>query len=370
MTMIEEGALIDALRGAADQFEISTEAADRILGAAQAAAPRARALRLPAFVREGRGRSFLVAAALILVVGGISLPLLRNEGGTSKHVSAAHAPSGLSRPGSVSGTGFWSAGSPGATNSTLQTSANTNGSGAVTDTSSSMAATSLSPKIESSGSVGLTVPKGKIESAFSKLTDLASKDGGSVVRTQAHVGTKASGKFSYGAIVLQVPQRTFATLVGQVQRVGHATSVATTSTDVTSQYVDLRARISALQVSRQQYLAIMARATTIGGILAVQSQLDTLQSQIEQFQGQMIVLDHQTTYGTLSISLTEAGHQSNTPHRSSGIANAWHDAINGFVAGFEWLIRLSGPALFAMLLLGALIALARFGWRAARRRRI
>jgi hypothetical protein len=364
VTMIEEGALIDALRGAADQYAISVEATDRILDAARDAEPRRRPLHAPTFIREGRGRSLLVAAALVLLVGGISLPLLRSEGGATKYGPALHATKALSP---TLGIGF---SATGVTNSAAQTSGNPSGSVALTATSRSTAATGLSPKVESNGSVELTVARGKIESAFSKLTDLASKDGGSVVSSKAHVGTKASGKFSYGTIVLQVPQRTFAALVGQVQGVGHATSVATTSTDVTSQYVDLRARITALDVSRQQYLAIMTRATTIGAILAVQNQLDALQSQIEQLQGQMNVLNHRTTYGTLTVSLTEAGNRSSVPHRSSGIARAWHDAVSGFVTGFEWLIRISGPVLFAVLFLGALVALGRFGWRAARRRRI
>jgi hypothetical protein len=365
--MIEEGALIDALRGEADQFAISAEATDRILDAARDAGPRPRSLHAPTFIREGRGRGLLVAAALVLVVGGISLPLLRSEGGATKYGSVLHVAKALSPNLGVGGSGISSIG---VTSPAAQTPGRPSGSVALSATSTSTAATGQSSKIESSGSVALTVAKGKIESAFSKLTDLASRDGGSVVSSKAHVGTKASGKFSYGTIVLQVPQRTFAALVGQVQGVGHATSVATTSTDVTSQYVDLRARITALDVSRQQYLAIMTRATTIGAILAVQNQLDALQSQIEQLQGQMNVLNHRTTYGTLTVSLTEAGNRSSVPHRSSGIARAWHDAVSGFVTGFEWLIRISGPVLFAVLFLGALVALGRFGWRAARRRRI
>jgi hypothetical protein len=44
--------------------------------------------------------------------------------------------------------------------------------------------------------------------------------------------------------------------------------------------------------------------------------------------------------------------------------------VRGFIDGFEWLIKLAGPALFALLLLGALSILGRLGWRAYRRRRI
>jgi hypothetical protein len=145
--------------------------------------------------------------------------------------------------------------------------------------------------------------------------------------------------------------------------------VNTSSQNVTGQYVNLQARIGALNASRQQYLAIMKRATTIGGILAVQTQLDAIESQIEQYQGQLDVLSHETTYATLTVLLSESGHHA-VSHHESGLRKAWHDSISGFVAGFEWLIRLAGPVLFALLLLAAAAGLGRLGWRAARRRRL
>jgi hypothetical protein len=146
-------------------------------------------------------------------------------------------------------------------------------------------------------------------------------------------------------------------------------SVTSTSTDVTGQYVDLQARISALQASRQQYLTILSKAETIGDILAVQSQLDTIQSEIEQLQGQLNVLDSQTAYGTLTVSLSGSGHRPvPPPPPRSGLSSAWHDSVGGFVAGVEWLIRMAGPTLFVLLMVAALTIAARWAWRFSRRR--
>jgi hypothetical protein len=147
--------------------------------------------------------------------------------------------------------------------------------------------------------------------------------------------------------------------VSQVQQTGHATSVTTTSTDVTGQYVDLQARIAALQASRQQYLTIMAQATSIGDI----------QSQIEQLQGQLAVLTVETTYGTLTVSLVEAGQRPLPPlSPRTGLDKAWHDGIDGFVSGFEWLLRIAGMTLFVLLCSAAVFVLGRWVWRATRRR--
>jgi len=169
-----------------------------------------------------------------------------------------------------------------------------------------------------------------------------------------------------------VPEPTFGSMVSQVQRVGHPTSVTTSSTDVTGQYVDLQSRITALQASRQQYLTIMTQANSIGDILAVQSQLETLQSQIEQLQGQLNVLTSQTTYGRLTVTLTEAGHHVTPPpiHLQSGISKAWSAGVGGFVSGVEWLIRIGGTVLFVLLALAVLAWGGRWAWRIGRRQMI
>jgi len=367
VTMLDEETLINALRDVADSFEVSKDGADRILIKARDSTSESGSSRMVGFVRSpSRSRTILAVAAAVLVVGGISLPLMRNEGGptvTSAAKKVVHGPL------VVNGTGLTGAtfGSQG----TIYYSTASGNPGVVATSAKTAvrAAAGLAPRIESSGSVDLRVKGGRIEPLFATLSKLASGDGGTVISTQAMVGTRTSGHFAYGIVVLQVPQRAFSTLVSQVQRVGHATSINISSTDVTGQYVDLRARISAQEASRRQYLTIMTRAGSISDVLAVQRQLDTIQSQIEQLQGQLNVLNNQTTYGSLTVNLTTSTRQPMVAHRS-GLSKAWHDAISGFVTGFEWLIRISGPVLFAVLCLGALLALGRFAWRVTRRRRI
>jgi hypothetical protein len=306
------------------------------LAEAQPGEPRRRSRQVPTFISQpSRGRTYLVAAALVRIVAGVSIPLFRSEGNPNR-ISAngllgtAHSSQGNVVPKSPS--------------------PDTNGTGTVGG-------------IASTGLKSTTV-------SFSRLSQLARSDGGFVNSTNVNAGSGAPGKFAFGTIVVQVPERNFAKLVSQAQSVGNATSVRTSSNDVTAQYVDLEAHVAALEASRRQYLVIMAKASTINGILAVQSQLDALQSQIEQLQGQLNVLNHETTYGALTVMVSEKGHHAPTTSPLSGFAKAWHDSVKGFLAGFEWLVRLAGPALFAVLALcGAWV----FGWyarRTIRRRRI
>jgi hypothetical protein len=162
-----------------------------------------------------------------------------------------------------------------------------------------------------------------------------------------------------------VPVASFSTVVTQAQTLGRTTQLSTKATDVTGQYVDLQARISALQSTRQQYLTIMAKATSIGDILSIQEQVDTVQSQVEQLQGQLNVLDSQTAFSTLAITLNEPTAPPRPgPTPESGVVRSWHQSVTGFVDGVEGVIRYAGPVLF-VLLCGVLLW---FGGRAVWRR--
>ena len=159
-----------------------------------------------------------------------------------------------------------------------------------------------SAKIEQTGSLTLTVGRGKLNRTVTQLTALAGAYGGFVANSQTQSGTAPSG-----SVTLQVPVNSFATVLKHAQALGKTSDLATKATDVTGQYVDLQARITALQASRQQYLTILAKATTVGDVLAVQEQIDAIQSQIEQLQGQLQLLTSQTSYSTLTVTV-ERGH--------------------------------------------------------------
>jgi hypothetical protein len=206
-----------------------------------------------------------------------------------------------------------------------------------------------SSKIEQSGTLGLSVGRGDLGRTMTRLTTLADANGGFVASSQTQSGAGTDGAPD-GSITLQVPVDSFSAVLKQAQALGTTSDLTTKATDVTGQFVDLQARITALEASRQQYLTIMTKASTVGDVLAVQEELDTIQSQIEQLLGQLQVLTGETSYSTLTVAVEEGTPPA--PPRAqpeSGLLRAWDDSLGGFVAGVEGVIRLSGPTLFAVL---------------------
>ena len=234
-------------------------------------------------------------------------------------------------------------------------------------TSAIAAADVAQARVQKTGSMVVIMPAARLQAGLTDLMSLATADGGFVLSS----GTQSAGNGSpaQATATLDVPVAAFETAIGQVSRLGKVSSLSTQAQDLTGQYADLQAQIASLQSSRQQYLTIMAKATTVGQVLAVQAQLSSVDSQLQQLQSQQQVMDNETTYSTLSVTLTQKVVTPPPPHPESGIDKAWHSAVSGFVTGVEGVISVAGPLLFALLLLSALYLAGRWAFHLHLRRR-
>ena len=390
MTMLDDDRLSSLLARAGAAFDVPASGPDDILARAAdggamdgAAAPDpAREPRVRRIAAVGRRHRLLSVAASILVVvvlagavgalvRGPSQPtattgLRKTNVVVPSHGPATTIPSGAAKTAAGSSSPFAAApfgvGAPSAAGGLSSGGASSNAPSSSTPPLPSDAV-GQSAKIEQTGSLDLTVGRGNLSRTVSRLTNLATAYGGFVANSQTQSGA-ATGSTSSGSVTLQVPVDSFATVLHRAQAFGKTSDLTTKATDVTGQYVDLQSRITALQASRQQYLTILAKATTVGDVLSVQEQLDAIQSQIEQLQGQLQLLTSQTSFSTLTVTVSERTPAPRpAPVPESGLVRAWHTSIGGFVAGVEGVIRLAGPLLFALLLLGAVLAGGRALWR-------
>jgi hypothetical protein len=208
----------------------------------------------------------------------------------------------------------------------------------------------------------------QIQADIGRLMALAQGLGGFVASTDTQSASSGSGSPAQGTVTLQVPVGGFATAVSDARGLGKVATLSTQAEDVTGQYVDLQAQITAAEDTRQQYLTIMAKAKTVGSVLAVQAQLDDVQSQLQQLQGELKQLSSETTYATLAVTLTQRALPPPPPRRVGSLLAAWRAAVGGFVAGFEAVVRVAGPLSFALLLVAALYLVGRYIWRLRRRR--
>jgi hypothetical protein len=361
--VIDERDLTDLLHEAADAFEVPATGATRILAAvSQQPAPKQN--------RWLQSHRLAIACAVVLVVAGTTVAIRQVTRGSETSPKAF-----IGRSVGSSNGGVVAAGSGGSAQRDSGIAASGGASAGLAQPAPAPAPVRPAPqlvappardsaKVVKTGSVSLEVqPKG-VGPTMTRLGGMATGLGGYVADTK----TAEGGDDPSGSVTLRVPVDTFEQLIGQVRGLGTVKSSTTHGQDVTAQYADIQARLTALSATRDQLLTVLRKASAIGDILAVQDRLNDVQTQIDQLQGQQKVLDDQTSMASLSVDVAPKGTTPKTPSTPTGIGKAWNDARHGFTSGVEDILAASGTILVVLLVLAALAALARLGWQAARRR--
>ena len=151
-------------------------------------------------------------------------------------------------------------------------------------------------RIIKTGEISLEVPD--VTVALARVRAMAIKLGGYVGGSQA--GTRDEP----ATLKLRIPADTFEEALSRLHALdGDVVAEGTAEQDVTSQVVDLEARIANLQASETQYRTLLGQAVKVEDILAVQSRLDDVRGQIEQLQAQHKELSSLADLSTLTVTL-------------------------------------------------------------------
>jgi hypothetical protein len=225
-------------------------------------------------------------------------------------------------------------------------------------------------KVIKTGQLDLQVPKGKVGPTLDQVTGIATLERGYIANSR----TSEGGGAPSGQVTLRVPVANFEDTVKRARTIDgvKVLGLQTSGKDVTSKYVDLKARISALKKTRETFLTLLSKATTIGQTLAVQQHVTDVQTQIEQLQGQTKVLVNQAALSTLTVTVDQKVAQIELApvHHKSGLHKAVDRSVSRFVHGIEAIIGIIGPLLLVALIVGVGWLAARFGYRRLRRRMV
>ena len=222
-------------------------------------------------------------------------------------------------------------------------------------------------RVVKSGAIALVVKDKRVTPTLTAIGNAATAEGGYIAASS----TDEYGDNPSGEVTLRVPVAHFESLVAKIRGLDAKVRTATMSgKDVTAQYADLESQLRTLKATRERFLLILSKASTISEILTVQQRVDDVSGQIDRIEGQRRLLGNQSDLSTLTVSVSQAGDPvvTVTQKPRSGIAQAFLDAKDGFVGGVEAIIRHSGGFLLFVLCLGLVLVIGRGGWRLARRR--
>jgi hypothetical protein len=105
-------------------------------------------------------------------------------------------------------------------------------------------------------------------------------------------------------LVLRIPADKLDGVLADAKKLGTVDSMSIGHGDVTSQRVDLDARIEALQTSVNRLLQLMGRAGNVADLLAAESSLTQRQAELDSLRAQRATLGDQISYSTINVNLS------------------------------------------------------------------
>jgi len=189
-----------------------------------------------------------------------------------------------------------------------------------------------------------------------EISDLAKQMGGYVVSSNLGEDISTGQKVPQGSIVIRVPSEKLYEALTKIKAgaidVPHENR---SGQDVTSQYVDLQAQLTAKQAAEKKLLEIMDQATRSEDVLNAYSQVQSIQTEIEQLKGQIKYLEESAALSAITVQLiAEASTQPIEvgPWKPEGAAKqAIQDLIFFFQNFVDFLIRLVLLTLPALVLI-------------------
>lgn len=117
-----------------------------------------------------------------------------------------------------------------------------------------------------------------------------------------------TGDGAVASATYRVPVARWDEALAALRKLGTKTlSLQSGSSDVTSQVVDLDARLANLKTTESALQAIMARASAIPDVIAVENQLSQTQGQIEELTAQRNYLANQAAMSTITVTFQLPG---------------------------------------------------------------
>ena len=161
-----------------------------------------------------------------------------------------------------------------------------------------------------------------------------------------------TGERQTAAITIRVPGNVTEDALNDLRGLGDVKGEDSGANDVTEQYTDLQSRLRNLKATEEQYVQFLLRAQSINEVLTVQDRLNVTRSEIEQVQGRINLVEHQTDLATITVHLDPPVVATTEQPKTDGSSSPLEVAGDSFQASLDVLLGIATVVL----------AVAAFSW--------
>ena len=172
-----------------------------------------------------------------------------------------------------------------------------------------------------------------ISKGIDDIVALSDRHGGQIYERTINI---ADDRSSTASFVIKLPPKEVEAAIADLDNVGKRRTASQGTEDVTSQVVDIDARLTTAQASLDRVRKLLETATDLGDVLSLESQLTERETLVEQYQAMKRAIDERVSLATLRVQLslspepaakTVVAAKSSTPSIGKAFKTGW----NGFI---------------------------------------
>jgi hypothetical protein len=184
------------------------------------------------------------------------------------------------------------------------------------------------PQLIRNGSLTLTVRS--VKNTMQAVNTILKAQQGELMRLQDNRPTDDSAPYTV-EMELRIPQNRLDATMEALAKQGVIQSQGISAEDVSTQLVDMSARLRNLRRSEEMLLQLMQRSGSVNDILKVTQELSKIRESIEQLDAQYTSLKNQVAYSKITLVLqSELAVQTPQQNLSTQLEDAWNGSTRAF----------------------------------------
>lgn len=194
------------------------------------------------------------------------------------------------------------------------------------------------------------------DATVNALTQAVQTVGGYVASSSQYNSGSAENPIRNASYRFRVPADKYKDFLAEVNGAGNVTYQDESTEDVTTQYIDVEARLKSLRAQETRLMEMLNQAGELETLLAVQDQLTEVQYQIENYTAQQRTLDRLTAYSTVHVNVQEVKRITETQNTfGQRISVAFRNSWIGFADGCQNLVIAIVYLLPSLLVLAVIV---------------
>lgn len=200
------------------------------------------------------------------------------------------------------------------------------------------ARTSAEQKLVRRASLQLKVDS--LTGSAARIRSIAAAQGGVVTGEELYSGASRDG--TNGTVTISVPAGSLEATIAQIEKIGDLQFRTSSAEDVTRTYVDTEARVKSLTASVERVRGLIARASSVNDLVALENELSQRQAELDALTAQLASLKDSVAMSPITVTLSTDDFE---PVAAGGFLSGLRAGWAAFLSSLSILVTVLGAVL-------------------------